>query len=112
MAGLNNNLIDLIKYLRGKQRYIVSYRLQSIGGIKILFAMSKHSTNLVMIIGHVVHFVVVPIAVQPHGSQNQYLPKIHARSAGLMAFSWHNLFKNLKDFVSYLGCAVDVLQSH
>lgn len=74
--------------------------------------MAQKLTNRFVLVGDVVQFVVIPVAVQAQGSQHQNFPQIHAGSAGFgVHIPGYDGFHDLEDFIPGFPVGINRLQT-
>jgi hypothetical protein len=74
--------------------------------------MTKHLTNGLVVVDHLVETVVIPVQTVPQHCRDEYLPQIHARTSLLgVDVVRHNGFQDCKYLFSQVFVYVNVLQA-
>ena len=83
MPGADHFLVDPVEDLGGEQTQIVLERLQRVARLVGPIAVPQHLANRRMLIGQFLDAVVVRIQPLTQGAQDQNLPLLHTRAAGV-----------------------------
>ena len=111
MAGLHDQLVDLIEQLRREQAHVVLECLMVIADI-LKSTMAEHFADRVVMIDKFVQTIVINVEVQPDHAADQYRPQGHAGTAIVFVHPWGDLTRQqLEDRGSKRGVHVQVLQA-